>query len=80
MNGAAKLALGLLILWIAMVCFYFAFHPNGVTFNGAPVANPSEALQWLIQEFQGTTGGGSGNAATSTAPNNAGAAPTQTGA
>jgi hypothetical protein len=77
MGGAAKLALGLLLLWISMVCFYFAFHPNGVTLIGQPVANPSEAFQWLIQQFQTVAGGGTANATTGQGqgPQNQGAAP-----
>ena len=59
MNGAAKMALGILFLWLSMVAFFFAFHPNGVTLNGKNVSNPVEALQWLIQEFQKISGGSS---------------------
>jgi hypothetical protein len=55
MSGAAKFALGIVFLWVAMVAFYFAFHPNGVE----GVTNPTTALQWLIKEFQQATGQGS---------------------
>lgn len=55
MGQAAKMALGLVLIWIGLVCFYFAFHPNGVQLNGNPVSNPAEALKWLIQEFQGVS-------------------------
>jgi hypothetical protein len=58
MNGAAKFGLGILLIWLSMVAFFFAFHPNGVILNGEQVKNPVEALQWLIQEFQKITGGG----------------------
>jgi hypothetical protein len=53
MGGAAKFALGLLLIWLSMVCFFFAFHPNGV----AGVSNPSDALKWLIGEFNKSSGG-----------------------
>lgn len=58
MGQSAKFALGLVLIWIGLVAFYFAFHPNGVQLNGNPVSNPSEALKWLIQEFQGVSSGG----------------------
>jgi hypothetical protein len=56
MNGAAKFALGIVLLWLGMLAFFFAFHPNGVVLNGKKVSNPVEALQWLIQEFQKASG------------------------
>jgi hypothetical protein len=76
MGAAAKLSLGILFLWLAMVAFYFAFHPNGVS----GVTNPATALQWLMAEFNKATGSGdsSGPAtgtSSSTGPQNAGAAP-----
>ena len=83
MSGGAKFGLGVLFLWLAMVCFYFAFHPNGVS----GVTNPSSALKWLIQEFQSATGqstpasaGAMGASDVGATPNNSNAAPTQTGA
>ena len=68
MGGAGKLALGLLLLWIAMLCFFFAFHPNGVQLNGVAVQNPSEALQWLTAQVQATASGSSGSGGGSNAP------------
>jgi hypothetical protein len=56
MQGAAKFALGIVFLWLGMLAFFFAFHPNGVTLNGEKVKNPVEALQWLIGEFQRVSG------------------------
>lgn len=56
MNGAAKFALGIVFLWLGMVAFFFAFHPNGVVLDGKKVSNPVEALQWLIKEFQRVSG------------------------
>lgn len=77
------MALGIVFLWLGMVAFFFAFHPNGVE----GVTNPVTALQWLIREFQSATGqnvqasaGAIGSSDVGTTPNNAGAAPTATGA
>jgi hypothetical protein len=66
MNGAAKFALGIVFLWLGMLAFFFAFHPNGVILNGKKVANPVEGLQWLIQEFQKASGAGPASTATGT--------------
>lgn len=51
--GSSKLAVGILVMFAAMVFFFFAFHPGGVAGpNGANVSNPTEMLQFLIAEFQ----------------------------
>jgi hypothetical protein len=52
MDGGIRLAIGILIFIGAWVMLFFALHPNGVS---ASVTNPSEALQWLMNEFQTTT-------------------------
>ena len=86
MNGAAKFALGIVALWLAGLCFFLAFHPNGVVLNGQKVSNPVEVLKWLIQEFGKATGQASADETPlqdsqgNSAPNNVGAAPTITGA
>lgn len=86
MNGAAKFAFGIVLLWLAGLCFFLAFHPNGVVLNGQKVSNPVDVLKWLIQEFGTATGTASSDStpltdsAGNSAPNNAGAAPTVTGA
>jgi hypothetical protein len=86
MNGAAKFAFGIVLLWLAGLCFFLAFHPNGVVLNGQKVSNPVDVLKWLIQEFGKATGQANGDdtplqdAQGNTAPNNANAAPTVTGA
>lgn len=54
MEAGTKLALGILAIFGAMVCFYFAFHPGKMA--GGNVKNPNDALQWLIKEFQATAG------------------------
>lgn len=54
MDGSTKLALGILTVFGAMVCFYFAFHPG--TLADGTVKDPNDALQWLITQFQDTAG------------------------
>jgi hypothetical protein len=58
MGDGTRFAIGLVIMWLAFLFFYFAFHPNGVP----GVNNPAGALKWLIGEFQKL---GSGNAPSS---------------
>lgn len=74
-TGGTRFAIGLLILWLALLALFFALHPNGI----ANAKNPNDALQWLIGEFQNVTGLNTA-AGAATTPNNAGAAPTETGA
>lgn len=74
-TGGTRFAIGLLILWLGLLALFIALHPNGIT--GAN--NPNDALQWLINEFQDVTALNTA-AASETTPNNAGAAPTETGA
>lgn len=54
MDGSTKLALGILTVFGAMVCFYFAFHPGKLA--DGTVKDPNDALQWLITQFQDTAG------------------------
>ncbi len=75
MGGAVKMALGILSLWGAMVAFYFAFHPNGVS----GVTNPGTALQWLITEFQSATGQSKPASAGSLGASDTGVLPTPSG-
>lgn len=92
-TGGTRFAIGLLILWLALLALFFALHPNGI----ANAKNPNDALQWLIGEFQTVTGlNTAGNIATPNTgaiagditgalggqgePNNLGASPAQTGA
>jgi hypothetical protein len=51
--GGTKLAIAIAILFLAMVCFFFAFHPGGVQ----GVSDPDTMLQWLMGEFQNTASG-----------------------
>jgi hypothetical protein len=61
MGGGTRFAIGILIMWLALVFFFFAFHPGGVQ----NVSNPGQMLQWLMSEFNRLTGGTSTTAATS---------------
>lgn len=54
MGDGTRLAMAIAMLFLAMVAFFFAFHPQGVT----GVTNPKTALQWLETQFQTTAGGG----------------------
>lgn len=53
MGGGTRLAIAILVLFLAMVCFFFAFHPGGVQ----GVSDPKTMLQWLMGEFDNTTSG-----------------------
>lgn len=59
MGDGTRLAIAIAILFLAGVAFFFAFHPSGV----AGATNPDNALEWLMNEFQATAGGTSGNPA-----------------
>lgn len=55
MGDGTRLAIAIVMLFLAMVAFFFAFHPQGVT----GVTNPKTALQWLETQFQNTASGSS---------------------
>lgn len=62
MYGANRLAVGILAVWLAGFCFFFAFHPGGVQIydphkvdsKGNPdpgeraLKNPKEIIQWVM--------------------------------
>jgi hypothetical protein len=52
MGDGTKLAVAILVMWLSLVFFFFAFHPGGVS----GVSNPIQMLKWLIDEFQKLTG------------------------
>lgn len=70
MGNGTRLALAIMILFLAMVAFFFAFHPQGVE----NVTDGPSALQWLMGEFDETSSG----TAASTTQTNSGATPAQT--
>ncbi|HEX4201289.1 MAG TPA: hypothetical protein VHY59_07200 [Chthoniobacterales bacterium] len=53
MSDGTKLAVAILVMWIALVFFFFAFHPGGVK----NVSNPGQMLKWLMDEFAKLAGG-----------------------
>lgn len=59
MNDGPKLAIAILVMWIALVFFFFAFHPGGVK----NVSNPGQMLKWLVDEFTKLAGGNSAETA-----------------
>lgn len=67
MSDGTKLAIGILVMWVALVFFFFAFHPGGVK----NVSNPGQMLKWLVDEFGNLAGGTSTTAATLTAKTSA---------
>ena len=66
MGDAVKLAIGILTLFAAMVCFFFAFHPHGVqnpNDHSQAAGDPGEALQFLMNQFDTVTQNTGGKAA-----------------
>lgn len=58
MGDGTKLAIAILIFWIALVFFFFAFHPGGVAnAAGANISNPGQMLKFLMDEFTNLAGG-----------------------
>jgi hypothetical protein len=53
MGDGTKLAIAILVFWLALVFFFFAFHPGGVK----DVSNPGQMLKWLVDEFGNLAGG-----------------------
>jgi hypothetical protein len=67
MSDGTKLAIAILVMWIALVMFFFAFHPGGVK----NVSNPGEMLKWLVDQFSHLAGGTQTESATLTSATNA---------
>jgi hypothetical protein len=53
MSDGTRLAIAILVMWIALVFFFFAFHPGGVK----NVSNPGQMLKWLVDQFSNLAGG-----------------------
>lgn len=49
MNKGVAGALALVLLWIAFVAFFVAFHPGGLQIDGHPAQNPRDVILWLIR-------------------------------
>jgi len=73
MEGGTRLAVAILVLFVAMICFFFAFHPKGVE----NVTNPDSALQWLMGEFDLASSSPGSNAANVAAIANTGGTPAE---
>lgn len=54
MGSGASGALALILLWLAFLCFFVAFHPGGIQVNGHDAQNPKDVILWLMQRV--TTG------------------------
>lgn len=63
MGDGVKLATAIVVMWLALVFFFFAFHPGGVE----GVSNPVQMLQWLMNEFQNLSGGNQSSSTTNPA-------------
>lgn len=62
-------AFGLILLWMAFVAFFVAFHPGGIKLaDGTPAQNPRDVVLYLIQRLTG--GFGESKTSTSTADQN----------
>jgi hypothetical protein len=80
MGDGTRLAVAIFILFIAMVAFFFAFHPSGVAMaNGDPVKNPGDVLQWLFAQWDDTVSGKSATAPTPQGDGGGNTTPTTTG-
>lgn len=51
MGDGARLAIAILMMFLAMVAFFFAFHPGGASISGSAIANPDDLLKFLFGEF-----------------------------
>lgn len=61
MHDAGKLAIGIILLWLAGLAFFVAFHPNGVTMpDGKAARNPGDVLKYIIAEVHGGKSDNSG--------------------
>jgi hypothetical protein len=50
-------AFGLILLWMAFVAFFVAFHPGGIKLaDGTPAQNPRDVVIYLIQRLTGGFG------------------------
>ncbi len=58
-------AFGLILLWMAFVAFFVAFHPGGIKLaDGTPAQNPRDVIVYLIQRLTSGFGESKGTAAT----------------
>lgn len=73
MSGSSHFALALVLLWLAFLCFFVAFHPGGIQVNGHAAQNPADVIKYFMQKMaqgqgplqpgsNGNSGGGTTNA------------------
>jgi hypothetical protein len=76
MGDGTRLALAIAMMFLAMLCFFVAFHPGGIQ----GVSDPDTMLEWLMGEFNNTasTPGASTVAPTSVQPTPSGNPSTNT--
>jgi hypothetical protein len=74
LSKSALFAIAVVLLWVAGVCFFVAFHPGGLSVNGNPAQNPADVLKYLMGVA--STGNKSGTAGE--APDDSGTSTTQT--
>lgn len=59
MNDATKLAIGILLVWVAGMAFFVAFHPNGVIMpSGEQAKSPADIIKFAMWKARG---GGNGS-------------------
>jgi hypothetical protein len=51
-SDAGRFAAAIAVFFLAMIAFFFAFHPGGVE----GVSNPTQILQWLFGAVNNVTG------------------------
>lgn len=66
MSDGTKLAMAILVMWLSLVFYFFAFHPGGVK----NVSNPGQMLKWLVDEFTRLAGGSTSTTASLTSATN----------
>ena len=52
-GDGTRLAVAILVFFLAMLAFFFAFHPGGVE----GVSDPATMLQWLMKQWDATSQG-----------------------
>lgn len=59
MNNNVRLAVAMVLLWLAGLSFFAAFHPGGIYVNGKPAANPVDVIRYLMWKAGQKGDGGS---------------------
>jgi hypothetical protein len=70
-NRGAMFAFSLLLLWVAGIAFFTAFHPGGVIDpdSGDPAKDPADVIKFLmVKGGEGPSGATTGSADTAAQP------------